>query len=242
MQEEIVDSLEFSGNTQAINTVQLRARVEGYLDGVYFRDGDVVKTDQLLFLIQQNTYFASLQQAEGTVQNQESLLEHANTEFARFSKLYQQKAAPDTDVENWRNQRDAARASLISAMAQRDLAKLNLAYTWVIAPFTGRIDRRLVDPGNLVGSAGSNTVLAELTQIDPLYVYFNIPETVVPPYILDARAASLQSSDSEQNAQKLPVFMGLANEKEFPHEGYLDFSSSTVNYVNWNTASKRRFS
>ena len=84
MRQDIVDYLEYSGNTQAINTVQLRARVEGYLDAVYFKDGDMVKKDQLLFLIQQNTYFAMLQQAEGNVLNQKSLLEHAKTEFARF--------------------------------------------------------------------------------------------------------------------------------------------------------------
>ena len=149
--ENVTDYLELNGNTQAINTVQLRARVEGYLDAVYFKDGDMVKKDQLLFLIQQNTYFAMLQQAEGNVLNQKALLEHAKTEFARFTKLYEQKAAADTDVENWRNQRDTAQAGLISAEAQRDLAKLNLGYTWVVAPFTGRIDRRLVDPGNLVG-------------------------------------------------------------------------------------------
>ena len=201
MRQDIVDYLEYSGNTQAINTVQLRARVEGYLDAVYFKDGDLVKKDQLLFLIQQNTYFAMLQQAEGNVLNQKSLLEHAKTEFARFSKLSEQKAAADTDVENWRNQRDTAQAGLLSAEAQRDLAKLNLTYTWVVAPFTGRIDRRLVDPGNLVGS-GSSTVLAELTQIDPLYVYFNIAETDIPPYMWDARTASLKSSKSAAKPEK----------------------------------------
>jgi RND family efflux transporter MFP subunit len=229
VREDIVDYLEFSGNTQAVNTVQLRARVEGYLDGVYFSDGAVVKKDQLLFLIQQNTYFAMLQQAEGNVLNEKALLEHAKTEFARFTKLYEQKAAADTDVENWRNQRDTAQAGLFSAEAQRDLAKLNLGYTWVVAPFTGRIDRRLVDPGNLVGSGGTSTVLAELTQIDPLYLYFNIAETDIPPHIRDARAASLKSSNSAAKAEKTPVFMSMANEEGYPHEGYLDFSSSTVN-------------
>ena len=229
VREQIVDYLEFSGNTQAINTVQLRARVEGYLDGVYFKDGDIVKKDQLLFLIQQNTYFAALEQAEGSVLNQKALLEHAKTEFARFTKLYEQKAAADTDVENWRYQRDTAQAGLVTAEAQRDLAKLNLGYTWVVAPFLGRMDRRLVDPGNLVGSAGSETILAELTQIDPLYVYFNIAETVIPAYIRDARAASLKPTALTQKLEKFSIFMNLANEEGFPREGYLDFSSSTVN-------------
>ncbi len=228
VRENVTDYLELNGNTQAINTVQLRARVEGYLDGVYFKDGDIVKKDQILFLIQQNTYLAMLQQAEGNVLTQKALLEHATTELARFTKLYEQKAAADTDVENWRNQRDTAQAGLLSAEAQRDLAKLNFGYTWVVAPFTGRIDRRLVDPGNLVGS-GSSTVLAELTQIDPLYVYFTIAETDIPPDLRDVRAAWQNSSKSAAKAQKFSVFLGLANEAGYPHEGYLDFTASTIN-------------
>jgi RND family efflux transporter MFP subunit len=228
VRDDVVVYLDLSGNTQPVNTVQLRARVEGYLDGVYFRDGDLVKKDQLLFLIQQNTYFASLQQAEGTVQNQKALFEHAKTEFARYTKLYEQKAAADTDVENWRNQRDTAQAGLLSAEAQRDLAKLNLGYTWVVAPFMGRMDRRLVDPGNLVGSGGTTTVLAELTQIDPLYVYFNIAEADIPAQVRNSRAASVKSSNSASKTEKIPVFMSLANEEGYPHAGYLDFTASTV--------------
>ena len=226
--EDVVVYLDLSGNTQPINTVQLRARVEGNLDGVYFKDGDLVKKDQLLFLIQQNTYFASLQQAQGAVENQKALLDHAKIEFARYTKLYEQKAAADTDVENWRNQRDTAQAGLLSAEAQRDLSKLNLGYTWVTAPFMGRMDRRLVDPGNLVGSGGTSTVLAELTQVDPLYVYFNIAETDIPAQIRNSRAASVKSSNSASKTEKLPAFMSLANEEGYPHQGYLDFTSSTV--------------
>ena len=228
VRENVTDYLELNGNTQAVNTVQLRARVEGYLDSVYFKDGDIVKKDQLLFLTQQNTYFAMLQQAEGNVLNQKSLLEHAKTEFARYTKLHEQKAAADTDVENWRNQRDMAQAGLLSAEAQRDLAKLNLEYTWIVAPFTGRIDRRLVDPGNLVAN-GTSTVLAELTQIDPLYVYFTIAETDIPPDLRDVRAALQKSSKSAEKSEKFPVFLSLTNEVGYPHEGYLDFTSSTVN-------------
>ncbi len=225
LRENVTDYLEFTGNTQAVKSVQLRARVEGYLDGVFFRDGDLVGKDQLLFLIQQNTFLARLRQAEGNVLTQKALLEHAKTEFARFSKLYQQKAAAETDVENWRFQRDTAQAALVSAEAQRDLAKLDLGYTWVTAPFAGRIDRRLVDPGNLVGAGGS-TLLAELTQVDPLYVYFTGSETDVPPEIAGTR--QLKTGNSNGGREKLAIQVGFAGEEGYPHEGYLDFTSATV--------------
>lgn len=228
LREDVTDYLEYSGNTQAVNTIQLRARVEGFLDGVYFRDGDIVKKDQLLFLIQQNTYFAQLQQAEGNILTQKALLEHAKIEYERYSKLLQQRAAADTDVENWRYQRDSAQAALISAEAQRDLARLNLAYTWVVAPFTARIDRRLVDPGNLVGNTGGTTILAEITQIDPLYVYFAASETDVTPVMRTPGSLPAELRGKQQSA-RVPVFVRLSKEEGFPHEGFLDFSSATVN-------------
>ncbi len=223
--KDIVDYLDTSGNTQAVNTVQLPARVEGYLDGVFFKDGDIVKKGQLLFRIQQNTYEAQLQQAEGAILTQKAALRYDKSQFERYSKLYAQKAAAASDVENWRYQFDTAKANLVTARAQRDLAKLNLAYTRVVAPFTGRIDRRLVDPGNLVGAAGSNTTLAVLTQISPLYVYFNIAETAVPPYVNELRTCSLNKRD----IGRFPVYIGLSTEKGYPQKGYLDFAASSVN-------------
>lgn len=226
---DVVDYQEISGNTQAVNTVQLTARVEGYLEGVYFKDGDLVKKGQLLFLIQQDTYNAQLQQAEGAILTQQAALKYDESQFARYSTLFSQKAASAADVENWRFQRDTAKANLVTNRAQRDLAKLNLTYTRVVAPFSGRIDRRLVDPGNLVGTGGSNTNLAVLTQINPLYVYFNIAETTIPPYVRDLRICSLNLSKSKRCAEKFPVYMGLATEKGYPHQGYLDFAASSVN-------------
>jgi RND family efflux transporter MFP subunit len=223
LRQNVTAYLELTGNTDSVNTVQLVARVEGNLDKVLFRDGEPVKKGQLLFLIEQDTYVAQLQQAQGNVETQQALLKHAKIEYARYSGLFAQKAASATDVESWRYQVDSAQAGLVTAEAQRDLAKLNLGYTHVAAPFTGRIDRRLVDPGNLVGSSGSRTVLAELRQTDPLYVYFNLSEADAARIM-----ARLSQVELQGRRAKYPVSMGLANEEGYPHEGYLDFSATSV--------------
>jgi RND family efflux transporter MFP subunit len=219
--QPVTEYLEFTGNTQAINTVKLRARVEGYLEKVFFQDGDRVKKGQLLFLIQQNTYEAKLQQAEAEILANKARLLHAKTEFARYSRLVKQKAAAQTDVDRWMYERDAAAAAVMASEAQRELAKLNLSYTTVTSPFDGRVGRRLKDPGNLVG-AGGETVLAEVNQIDPIYVYFNINEQE----LLRVRG----ENDSQKNVskEKWPVYFGLADEKGFPHKGYLDFAAITI--------------
>ena len=222
VQRTVTDYLELTGNTQAVNTVQLVARVSGYLEKVFFQDGQLVKKGQLLFLIQQDTYQARLQQAEGQISLYKSQLEYAKTELTRYSSLLQEKAAAHTDVDNWRNQRDAAQANLVAAEAQRDLAKLDLSYTQVNAPLDGRIDRRLVDPGNLVGSGG-NTVLAQLSQIDPIYVYFTISDLDLARLM-----KSTQGTPEQIQAKKWPVSMGLADEEGYPHRGSLDFASISL--------------
>jgi RND family efflux transporter MFP subunit len=233
--QEVTNYLELTGKTQAVNTVQLVARVQGYLERVFFRDGEMVKKGQLLFLIQQDTYKAMLQQAEGNVLAQKARIEHARIELARNTDLYKQRAAAQTEVENWRFQLDSAQADLMAAEAQRSLAELNLGYTSITAPFDGRIDRRLVDPGNLVGPATAGSapsgletavaasVLAQITQIDPLYVYFNVSETDISAL---ARASELLRGQGNNN--RYPVYMGLANEDGYPHEGHLDFASPGV--------------
>ena len=222
LKQSVTDYLEFTGNTQAINTVQLRARVEGYLEKVLFQDGDRIKKGQLLFLIQQNTYQAQLQQAKAEIMSQKARLFHAQTEWTRYSKLLKEKAASQTDVDQWLYERDAARAALLAAEAQRDLAQLNVDYTRVTAPFNGRIDRRLKDPGNLVGS-GESTILAEVNQIDPIYIYFTINERDLLHLM-----GGIRLSPEAASKKKWPVYYGLANEEGYPRQGRLDFAAISV--------------
>jgi RND family efflux transporter MFP subunit len=218
----VTDYLELSGNTQAIYTVQLVARVAGYLEKVFFEDGQVVKKGQTLFLIQQNTYQDTLRQTEAQVLLQKAQLEYAEKQLIRYSDLLQQKATSQENVDNWRNQRDSAQANLKAAEAARHLAKLNLGYTEVTAPFDGRIDRRLVDPGNLVGTSG-NTVLAQLNQIDPIYIYFNISDLDLAHLMKEAHW-----TPGKTETKQWPVFAGLTSETGYPHKGYLDFAAISL--------------
>jgi RND family efflux transporter MFP subunit len=223
LKKNVTDYLEFTGNASAFNTVPLRARVEGFLEKILFQDGEPVKKGKLLFVIQQEQYQAQLQKAEASVLSEKAQLEHAQTEFERYSRLVKQDAAAQTDVDRWHYERDSRQAGVMAAQAQVVLAKLNLSYTQITAPFNGRMGRHLKDPGALVG-AGEKTLLAEINQIDPIYVYFNINEQD----LLRVRGKKPPSAEEEQQ-RKYPVFVGLADEKGYPRQGYLDFAAISLN-------------
>lgn len=222
--QSVTDYLELTGNSQAINTVKLVARVEGYLEGLHFQDGADVRKGDLLFTIQPQQYQAQLAQAKAQVQAQQAALLNAETEYERYSRLYQQKAAAATDVDNWRFQRDSSKAAVANAMAQVEIANLNIGYTQVTAPFNGRMGRRLVDVGNVVGAGGQETPLAEINQIDPIYVYFTINELD----LLRIRERQQQAGEGDYRVRPVPIQAGLATEQGYPHEGRIDFAAISL--------------
>jgi RND family efflux transporter MFP subunit len=221
--QPVTSYLEFTGNTAATDAVTLVARVEGYLEEVHFTDGAQVKKGDLLFTIQPEQYEAQLQQAEAQVAAQKAALGHATTELARYSGLVKEDSAPQTEVDRWQYNRDASAAALLGAESQVQIAKLNLSYTRVTAPFDGRMGRHLVDPGNLVGGPGQPSNLAEIDKTDPLYVYFTIDERD----LLRIRATHSQDAGTLPQ-QKIPAAFGLLEEDGYPHEGHLDFASLSV--------------
>ncbi len=220
---EVKDYLDLTGNTAPSNSVQLVARVEGYLEQVHFTDGAQVKKGQLLFTIQQSQYRAQLQQALAQVMSQKAALAHARIEYVRYSGLEKKHAAAQTEVDHWQYETQASQAGLLNAQAQVKLAQLNLDYTEVRAPFDGWIGRHLVDPGNLVGAMGKQTVLAVIDRVDPLYVYFTINERDLLRIIRMRRRAGLPIGQPV-----VPAFFELSDETGFPHRGHLDYASIAV--------------
>jgi multidrug efflux system membrane fusion protein len=220
VQKEVVEWDEYTGRTEAVQTVEVRARVGGYLEKINFKDGTKVKTGDLLFVIDPRPYRAELDRAEAELQQARTRLELAKNELARAAKLFGARAISEEEFDTRSKGLRGAEAAVRSAVATVEVARLNLEFTQVRAPISGRIGRRLITEGNLVnGGTGGATVLATIVSIDPVYVYFDADERSILKYRALARAGTRPSARYEQ----IPVELGLANENDFPHKGRIDF-------------------
>jgi membrane fusion protein, multidrug efflux system len=223
--ETITHNLDFTGNTAAFETVKLVARVEGYLQQIHFQDGQRVKKGDLLFTIQQDQYKTNVEKAQSDIDAAKAKLDYAETEYKRFGRLFEQRAAA-TQVDQWKFERDSARAALEAAQANLATAKLNLSYTTVAAPFDGRMGRHLIDAGNMVGAGGQETVLAEINRITPMYVYFTINERDL---LRVTEREDGQSGGAAPRQNKQVLYMGLSTQSGYPYQGELDYAAITVN-------------
>jgi RND family efflux transporter MFP subunit len=203
--EPVADYIDLTGTVAASLSADLVARIPGYLQSVNFADGADVEAGQLLFVIEPAPYQQQLKLSEAA-------LLQAQSEYDRQMELVKQNATSVANVEKWQSQRD-------QAAAQVELAKINLGYTHVTAPFSGRIGRHLVDPGNMVGNTG-DTKLATLNQIIPIYVYFNLNERDALRIRTAFRARGMEP---RYGVGRTPVLVGLQDETGYPHQGTLDF-------------------
>lgn len=225
--QEVTDYLEFTGTTAASEWAEVRARVSGILLSMHFEPGSWVKQGELLFVIDPAEYQADLQAAEAELAAAEAQYNRAKIEYSRALKLFKEKAGAEAEMVKWRVERDVASAEILRAQAKLDQAQLNLGYTQVSAPIDGRVGRDQVEIGNLVGESEA-TVLTEITDGDPMYVYFNLNERdllrVMEMYRVKQREQGIDGSHEPD----IPLYLGLADEQGYPHEGRYDFADSGV--------------
>ena len=223
VQQPVTQYLEVTGNTAAFNNVDLVARVQGFLEGIHYTDGQPVKQGTLLFTIEPQPYQVKLDQAKAAEDGAAATLKQAEAEYQRQSQLASRDFASRSTLESALATRDSGKANLIQAQANTRTAEINLGYTKVTAPFDGIVTAHLVSVGELVGT--SPTQLASIVQLEPIYVNFNVSEQDV----LRVRAEMRRQGLTPQDLKKIPAEVGLQSETGYPHKGLLDYAAPTLN-------------
>ncbi len=224
---EVVEWDEYTGRLESPETVDVRARVSGYLNKVHFKDGARVKSGDLLFTIDRRPYKADLDRAAADYQRAQSQTELAKNDADRAQKLILTKAISTEDYDTKVKTYTSAQAAEKSAQANLDSATLNFEFTEIKAPIDGRIGRALVTEGNLVSgglSGAGATLLTTIVSIDPLYCYVDVDERSVLKYLQLRREGKRESALDKP----IPVEMALANEEGYPHKGETDFVDNRV--------------
>ena len=224
VQQSFTRYLEATGNTAPIKSVDLVARVQGFLQSINYRDGAFVKEGMSLFTIEPETYKLKLEQAQAAETGAQASLKQAEADFQRQRELVQRQAVSQATLDTSTATRDNAQASLLQAQVNTRIAAVNYGYTNVVAPFDGVVSAHLVSVGELVG-ASAPTQLATIVALDPIYVNFNVNEQDVLRIREEARRRGMTADDLMQ----LPVEVGLQTETGFPHKGKLDYASPTLN-------------
>ncbi|MFZ2447733.1 MAG: efflux RND transporter periplasmic adaptor subunit [Syntrophobacteraceae bacterium] len=216
--KSVAEYIEFTGTTQAIASIDIRARVQGFLQSVHYQDGSPVKKGDLLYIIEPATYQAAVDKAVGELDSKKAQLDRAEVEYQRNLRLMKENATSERDLNNSKATRDSAKADVLVAAANLDTARISLGYTTIRAPLDGRIGRTQIDVGNLVG-AGEFTLLTTIKQYNPIYAYFTLNEHDL------LRIARMYLG---QETVPVPVYLGLADEQDCPHVGTLNYEDLGV--------------
>ncbi|MFN5744665.1 MAG: efflux RND transporter periplasmic adaptor subunit, partial [Methylococcaceae bacterium] len=217
LQEAVLDWDSYTGRIEATESVEVRARVSGYLEQVRFKDGDHVKKGDLLFVIDSRSYAADLKRAEAELSRSRSKLQLAQNDLKRAERLRLSKAISDEEYEARIQGQSESTATLNGAEAAVQMARLNLEFTQVRSPINGRIGRELITPGNLV--SGDQTLLTHIVSVDPIYVYLDTDERAVLKY----RRLSASGERSDHGDGWIIAELGLVDETGYPHKGHIDY-------------------
>jgi membrane fusion protein, multidrug efflux system len=224
LRRDVTRYLQLTGTTQVVRSVDLVARVQGYLRAISYKDGAQVHAGDQLFLIEQDQYKAALAQAQASVDGAKASLVNAQAQFARQQQLGTKDFTSKADVDTARAAMDTAQAQLEQSQASVRVAELNLGYTSIKAPFDGVVSAHQADVGALVGY-GTPTVLATIVQVDPIYVVFNVSEPDVLRFKQQLAARKISSSD----LGPISVDVGTQVESGYPHHGTLDYAAPQGN-------------
>jgi RND family efflux transporter MFP subunit len=236
-QRQVTRYLEATGNSAAVNTADLVARVPGFVEKIHYRDGDQVKKGTLLFTIEPEPYKLKLDQAKAAEAGAEASLKQAELTLQRQAELLPRQTTTQANYDQALATRDSSKANLDQARINTQLAKTNDDYTRVVAPFDGIVTARQVSVGQYVGGTATPTVLATIIQHAPIYVNFSISEQD----ILRVRAEMKRRGLSPEDMRQYPVEVGLQNEVGYPHRGTIDYASPAVNQATGTLAGRAIF-
>ena len=227
---DVIEQDEYEGRIAAVEEVEVRARVRGHLNKVNFQAGQMVKEHELLYEIDPRSYQAALDAAEAQKASAQASLELAKTEYARTALLVRSNAVSQTELQVWKAKQGTAEAEVQKALAAIAQANLDLDFTKVVAPITGRVSRTQVTVGNLVNAGGGETLLTTIVSVEPMYVYFDVDERALLRYRQQLRKGQNQSGvEPTVKDLRIPVNVALEGEQGYPHKGVIDFADNRVN-------------
>src|SRR5207247_1874917 len=217
--QELVEWDEFTGRTEPVESVEVRPRVSGYIQEVRFQSGQLVKKGDVLFVIDPRWHQAEFDRRKAEFEQAKAHLDNAQREANRTGQLLKNNAISVEEGDARQSRYQEAKAALLAAQAALDSARLDLQYTQVRAPIDGRVSRALLTEGNYVsGVAGASTLLTTLVSVDPVYVYADLDENSLLKFNALAQAGKLETNRDG----RIPVELQLADERDFPHRGYLE--------------------
>jgi RND family efflux transporter MFP subunit len=224
LKDRVVSYLEETGTLAAVNTVDLVARIPGFVQEIKYKDGSIVKKGTVLFVIEPEPYKAKVDQAVAAEDAAKAQLQNSQAEFDRQADLVKRQVSTQANYDKALAQRDTDKGNLEQAQANTEIAKINYGYTQVMAPFDGVVTARLVSVGEYVGANNTPTKLATIVQIDPIWVNFNVGEQAVQRI----RAERAKQGQTSNDVSTIPVEIGLQTDTGFPYKGHLDYASPTL--------------